>query len=155
MHIQTENRNMTQFAPIRAERRRCPKCRDCGATTRLFGIEAHPTIEGTDLLTFVCSHCDGVQTEIDPPAKLKPMGSLLANKAFDAETTRVLGSAFDAAWEKVEATNILPTDKRQVASMRELLAKFVIAKAEQGEKDPKRLIETALLRLRLICNGPD
>jgi len=112
-------------------------------------------IEGTDLLTFVCSHCDGVQTEIEPLAKLKLMGSLLANKAFDAETTRVLGSVFDAAWEKVEATNILPTDKRQVASMRELLAKFIIAKAEQGEKNPKRLIETALLRLRLICNAPD
>ena len=56
---------------------------------------------------------------------------------------------------EVEATNILPTDKRQVASMRELLAKFVIAKAEQGEKDPKRLIETAVLRLKLLCNGPD
>jgi hypothetical protein len=120
----------------------------------IIGVEPHP-IEGTDLLTFVCSHCDGVQTEIELPAKLKPMGSLLANKAFDAETTRVLGSAFDAAWEKVEATNILPTDKRQVASMRELLAKFIIAKAEQGEKDPKRLIETGLLRLRLICNAPD
>jgi len=50
---------------------------------------------------------------------------------------------------------MLPTDKRQVASMRELLAKFIIAKAEQGEKDPKRLIETGLLRLRLICNGPE
>jgi len=83
------------------------------------------------------------------------MDSLLANKTFDAETTRVLGSAFDAAWERVEATNILPTDKRQVASTRELLAKFIIAKAEQGEKDPKRLIETALLRLQLACNGPD
>jgi len=146
---------MTQLAPTRAERRSCPECRDCGATMRLFGIEPHPTIEGTDLLTFVCSHCDRVQTEIESPAKLKPMGSLLANKSFDAETTRVLGSAFDAAWEKAEATNILPTDRRQVASMRELLAKFVIAKAEQGEKDPKRLIEAALLRLRLTCNGPD
>ena len=83
------------------------------------------------------------------------MGSLLANKAFDAETTRVLGSAFDVAWKKVEATSMLPTDKRQVASMRELLAKFIIAKAEQGEKDPKRLIETGLLRPRLICNGPE
>jgi len=145
---------MTQLVPIRTERP-CPKCRDCGATMRLFGIEPHPTIKRTDLLTFVCDHCDGVQTEIEPPAKLKPMGSLLANKSFDTETTRVLGLAFDAAWEKVEATGILPTDKRQVASMRELVAKFVIAKAEQGEKDPKRLIETALLRLRLISKGPD
>jgi len=141
---------MTQLAPTKAPRRNCPKCRDCGATMRLFGIEPHPTIEETKLLTFVCSHCEGVQTEIEPLAKLKPMDSLLANRAFDAERTRVLGLAFDAAWEKVEANNILPTDKRQVASMRELLAKFVIAKADQGEKDPKRIIETALLRLRLI-----
>src|SRR5215510_7355904 len=132
-HPKTENRNMTQLAPIRAERRSCPKCRDCGATMRLFGIEPHPMIEGTDLLTFVCSHCDGVQTEIEPLAKLKLMGSLLANKAFDAETTRVLGSVFDAAWEKVEATNILPTDKRQVASMRELLAKFLIKSRARRE----------------------
>ena len=154
-HPKTENRNMTQLAPIRAEKSKCPRCRDCGATMRLFGIEPHPTIDRADLLTYVCSHCDGVQTEIVAPAELKPMGSLLAHKAFDAETTRVLGSAFDAAWEKVEAVNILPTDKRQVASMRELLAKFLIAKAEQGEKNPERLIETALLRLRLICNGPD
>jgi hypothetical protein len=39
--------------------------------------------------------------------------------------------------------------------MRELLAKFIIAKAEQGEKNPERLIETGSLRLRLICNGPE
>ena len=82
------------------------------------------------------------------------MGSLLAHKAFGAETTRVLGSAFDAAWKTVEATNELPTDKEQVASMRELLAKFIIAKAERGEKDPEQLIETGLRRLRMICNGP-
>jgi hypothetical protein len=117
---------------------------------RLFGIEPHPTMEETDLLTYVCDHCDGVQTEINPPAKLKPMGSLLANKAFDAETTRVLGSAFDAAWERVEASNILPTEKGQVASMRELLAKFIIATIEQGERDPNRLIEKASLRLGII-----
>jgi len=36
-----------------------------------------------------------------------------------------------------------------------LLAKFIIAKAEQGEKDPKRLIEAALLRVRLMGNGPE
>jgi hypothetical protein len=126
---------------------------------RLFGIEAHPTIDRTDLLTYVCSHCDGLQTEIDPHENLKlvplkenvmPMDSLLANKAFDAETTRLLGSTFDAAWERVEASDSLPTDKRQVASMRELLAKFIIRMVEQGERDSNRLIETALVRLRII-----
>jgi hypothetical protein len=73
-----------------------------------------------------------------------------ANKAFDAETTRVLGSAFDAAWERVEATSLLPTDEGQVASMREVLAKFLIATVEQGERDPNRLIEKAVLRLGII-----
>jgi hypothetical protein len=120
---------------------------------RLFGIETHPTDNRVDLLTYVCSHCDGIQTEIVVPAKLELMGSLLANKAFDAETTGVLGSAFDAAWERLEATNILPTDKGQVASMRELLAKFLIATVEQGERDPNRLIEKALLRLRIILRS--
>jgi hypothetical protein len=55
----------------------------------------------------------------------------------------------------VEATNALPADKGQVASTRELLAKFIIAKAEQGEKDSKRLVETALLRLRLMRHAPE
>jgi hypothetical protein len=34
---------------------------------RLFGIEAHPTLKQADLRTYVCTHCDGVQTEILPP----------------------------------------------------------------------------------------
>src|SRR5262249_7695583 len=108
------NRNMTQQAPTRAERRSRPKCSKCGATMKLFGIEAHPTIDRTDLLTYVCSHCDGLETETVPHATSKrfpkkgmvmPMNLLLANKAFDTETTQLLGSAFDAAWETVKASN--------------------------------------------------
>ncbi|SRR5258708_213707 len=64
--IQIENRTMTQLALARTERRGCPKCPDCGATMRLFGIEAHPTIDRCDLYTYVCSHCGGLQTEILP-----------------------------------------------------------------------------------------
>jgi hypothetical protein len=140
---------MSQFAPIGAERHSCPKCRDCGARMRLFGIEPHPTIDRTDLLTYVCSHCDAVQTETVAPEKLTPMDTLLAEKAFDAETTHILGSAFDAAWERIEATNTVPADQRQAASMRELLAKFTIAAVEQGESDPRRVMEKALLRLKI------
>lgn len=79
-----------------------------------------------------------------------PMDSLLANKAFDTETTRLLGSAFDAAWERVEASDGLLTDRKQMALIREQLAKFIIVRVEQGEKDRNRLIESALLRLRII-----
>jgi hypothetical protein len=78
-----------------------------------------------------------------------PIDLLLANKAFDAETTHLLGSTFDAAWERAKASS-LPTDKEDVRSKRELLAKFIISMVEQGEKDPKRLIDGALLRFRII-----
>jgi hypothetical protein len=148
-NIRNESRNMSQFAPIGAERRSCPKCRDCGARMRLFGIEPHPTIDRTDLLTYVCSDCDAVQTESVAPEKLTPMDSLLAEKAFDAETTHVLGSAFDAAWDRIAAADTPPTDNGQAASMRELLAKFIIAVVEQGETDPHRVMERALLRLKI------
>src|SRR5262245_3004090 len=147
---------MTQLAPTRAERRGRPRCRDCGATMRLFGIEAHPTIDRTDLLTYVCSHCDGLQTEIEPHElklvsfrrKVMPIRALLANRAFDPETTRLLGSTFDAAWKSVEAAGTLSTEKGYATSLRELLAKFIIAMVEQGERNPDRLIERALLRLQ-------
>jgi hypothetical protein len=141
---------MSQFAPISAERRSCPKCRDCGAKMRLYGIEPHPTIDRTDLLTYVCSDCDAVEAETVVPEKLTLMDSLLAQKAFDAETTHVSGSAFDAAWDRIAAADTLPTDNGQAASMRELLAKFIIAVVEQGETDPHRIMEKALLRLKII-----
>jgi len=146
---------MTQQAPTMAERRSRPKCSKCGATMKLFGIEAHPTIDRTDLLTYVCSHCDGLETETLPHANSKPvsnkgMNFRLANKAFDTEATQLLGSAFDAAWETVKASNGPLLDKCYAASMRELLAKFIIETVEQGERDPNRLIEKALLRLKII-----
>jgi hypothetical protein len=147
-NIRNESRNMSQLAPIGAEGRSYPKCRDCGSTMRLFGIEPHPTIDRTDLLTYVCSDCEAVETAASE--KLTPMDSLLAQKAFDAETTHILGSAFDAAWDKIAAAGTLPTANGQAVSMRELLAKFIIAAVEQGERDPHRVMEKALLRLKII-----
>ena len=148
---------MTQPAPTRAKRRGRPRCRDCGATMRLWGIEAHPTVDQADLLTYVCRYCDGLQTEIKSHEKSKviplsrmvmPIDALLGDRAFDPETTRLLGSTFDEAWKSVEASDGLPTDKGHATSIRELLAKSIIAMVEQGERDPKRLTESALLRLQ-------
>jgi hypothetical protein len=148
---------MTQLAPTKAERRGRPRCRDCGATMRLFGIEAHPTIDQTDLLTYVCSHRDGLQTELEPCEKLKvipssrmvvPIDARLQDRAFDPETTRLLGSTFDEAWKSVEASGNRPADRGRATSIRELLAKSIIALVQQGERDPKRLTESALLRLQ-------
>jgi len=72
----------------------------------------------------------------------------LEGGAFDPETTRLLGSTFDEAWKSVEASERLSTDKWHATSIRELLAKSIIAMVEQGERDPKRLAESALLRVR-------
>ena len=76
-----------------------------------------------------------------------PMNALLANKIFDAETTGLLGSTFDAAWETVGASGSPLADAQQVAAMRESLAKCMIALVQQGERNPDRLIEKALRRL--------
>ncbi len=43
-----------------------PECRSCGGAVRLYGIERHPSRERTDLLTYVCTDCDAVQTEVVP-----------------------------------------------------------------------------------------
>jgi hypothetical protein len=75
------------------------------------------------------------------------MDSLPMNNAFDAETTKVLTSAFDAAWERIKASDDTRADEQHVAATRELLAKCIIAMVEQGEKNPYRLIENALGRL--------
>jgi hypothetical protein len=48
------------------ERSGGPPCRRCGTDTRLLGIESHPTIQLADLHTYVCSQCDGLQTEVVP-----------------------------------------------------------------------------------------
>jgi hypothetical protein len=43
-----------------------PSCDRCGGKARLFGIEPHPTVERTELRTYVCDQCDAVKTEIVP-----------------------------------------------------------------------------------------
>ena len=57
---------MRQLSTNTSDKLSGPTCRDCGAPMRLFGIEAHPTVDRTDLRTYVCSTCDEVQTENVP-----------------------------------------------------------------------------------------
>ena len=75
------------------------------------------------------------------------MDSRPMNNAFDAETTKVLTSAFDAAWEKIKASDGTLADLQHAAATRELLAKSIIRMVEQGERNSYRLIENALGRL--------
>jgi len=75
------------------------------------------------------------------------MHSLPANNVFDAETMKILASAFDAAWEEVKTADGSPAGERQADATRELLAKYIMAQAQRGERNPNRLIKYALRRL--------
>lgn len=43
-----------------------PDCAECGKSTRLTGIEPHPTEKLTDLRTYQCVVCDAVQVQSVP-----------------------------------------------------------------------------------------
>jgi hypothetical protein len=55
---------MGRLAPSDTPKLAGPACRGCEGPMRLFGIEPHPTVERTELRTYVCSDCDEVETEI-------------------------------------------------------------------------------------------
>jgi hypothetical protein len=127
------------------------ECRACGAPMRLFGIEAHPDIGGTHLRSYVCPRCDRVRTQVAPAPARRTAKSVPARSvngpahshAFDAETTRVLCAAFDAAWEAVLASGIPLDDARQASAVRELLAKHIIEMVGRGERNQQQLVENA------------
>ena len=62
--------------------------------------------------------------------------SYLSGSRYDADTTRLMGEAFDTACGSV------PNGSDPL--LREVLAKSMLAQAEHGERDPARLIEGAL-----------
>ena len=143
---------MRKPAPIRGDKPDTMECRACGATMRLFGIEAHPAIGGIRLRTYVCPRCDHVQTQGAPAGRTtRSVNGPAHDNAFDTETTRLLCAAFDAAWETVLASGTPLDDARQTAAARELLAKHIIEMVGRGERDPQQLVENAL---RLLLRPP-
>ena len=68
--------------------------------------------------------------------------TVFAGKAFDPETLKILEAAFDEAWAFV-----LKSGAQAVS--RETLAQCVLEAAEEGERDPQRLLEAALKLLAL------
>ena len=76
-----------------------------------------------------------------------PIHSLSTNKVFDAETMKILASAFDAAWEEIKKSDGSPAGERHADETHELLAKHIMALAQRGERNPNRLINDALRRL--------
>ena len=64
---------------------------------------------------------------------------------FNAEEVRVLTAAFDQAWQLMEASGAKFETDSHAEKVREVLAKHIIEAAKQGERDPQRLIEAALV----------
>jgi hypothetical protein len=86
---------------------------------------------------------------------MMPMGKHLPVGAFNSEVTRLLGSAFEDAWQKLTASEAALADKRRAASIRELLAKRIIELGRRGERNHDRLVEHALAQLAGSNATPD
>jgi hypothetical protein len=76
-----------------------------------------------------------------------PIHSLSMNNVFDADTMKILASAFDAAWEEIKTSDRSHAGERHAKATRELLAKHIMALAQRGERNSNRLIKNALRRL--------
>jgi hypothetical protein len=68
-----------------------------------------------------------------------------SDRSFDAETTAIVGKAFDKACEEMH-------DKTQPRWFRESIAKRLIEIAAGGERDPETMCESALTSLGLVPN---
>jgi hypothetical protein len=91
-----------------------------------------------------------VQTQAVPASgegHEEPGNTPQQNETFDADATRLMGVAFDAAWEAVLTSCSPLTDAPAAASMRELLAKDIIDTVRLGERNRDRLVESALRAL--------
>ena len=68
-----------------------------------------------------------------------------ATDEFGADAVHLLGQAMDEAWRRVELIHV----NDDAAGAVVVLAEHILALARQGERDPKRLVEGALMRLSL------
>ena len=71
--------------------------------------------------------------------------------AFEPEMIQVLAAALDDAWRVYTASAVF--DGPPDAAAREAIAKSIIGLAMEGERDRNRLVEAALLKLKLLPAG--
>jgi len=123
---------------------------------RVFGIERHPKLQGMALRSHECPQCEGLQTDVVPSAQewldpvednpVSPNFLLSVSEGFDDEMVALLGSAFEAAWQSLQASGSRLTEPN-VASTREDLAKCILVLAKRGKRDRHQLVEKALALL--------
>jgi len=69
---------------------------------------------------------------------------LLANSSFDPEAIEILSGAFDDAWAQLKASSSDFTRPAYERGAREIVAKCIIENAQRGERDRRKLCESAL-----------
>jgi hypothetical protein len=69
---------------------------------------------------------------------------------FDPETVSLLVGAFDDAWESLISSGAPFAQDRYQATAREIIAKHIVDLARLGERDRRRLTESALLELSRV-----
>ena len=72
-----------------------------------------------------------------------PLSSMLEHQDFEPDATRVLTAAFDQAWVKVVASRSPLAEPGNAEKARIILAKHLISRAQMGERDVNRLIESS------------
>src|SRR6187551_1562863 len=112
--------------------------------------------------SYVCMDCDAVRVDMAPLRRARgelslhrkeaamPMAKLLSSRAFDPETTSLLGAAFDKVWQTVQTSGSPLADEKHAAATREILAKNILA-AGHRDRDINQLVEEALALL-IISN---
>jgi hypothetical protein len=67
-------------------------------------------------------------------------------EAFDPDAIRILTTAFENAWQRVQSSGVRFDSDHQSEQARNALAKYIIEQARQGERDERRLRDGALLQ---------
>jgi hypothetical protein len=79
---------------------------------------------------------------VNPAMPIRPY---LEGHRFDAETTRLMGIAFETALAALHTQG-------DVEPLRETIARIIIDLAKTGERDPERLCEAALKAVPVDSN---
>jgi hypothetical protein len=73
---------------------------------------------------------------------------------FDPETIRLLASAFEDAWTRIERSGNRLARPGYSRAMREVIARFIIEMAQQGIKDRQTLAERTVLYMTANYKDP-
>ena len=64
-------------------------------------------------------------------------------EVFDHDAIRILTTAFDDAWQRLQNSGVRFGSDHQSEQARNTLAKYIIEQARQGERDVRRLDDAA------------